>query len=99
MNTKADKQQRSVGRLMALILLSAAVHTLFGQTPPERLLLKDYRPKSIYRIPTTEIRKARYPVIDIHSHPYAMTPEEISQWVENMNEVGIEKTIILSRET
>ncbi|MDZ7261561.1 MAG: amidohydrolase [candidate division KSB1 bacterium] len=67
------------------------------QTPPEKLLLKDYRPKSIYKVPTTYIQKAKYPVIDIHSHPYAKTSEEIAQWVKNMDEVGIEKTIILTQ--
>lgn len=63
---------------------------------PETLLLKDYRPKSIYKIPVTEIAKAKYPVIDMHSHPYAKTPVEIAEWVRTMDEVGVEKTIILT---
>lgn len=66
---------------------------------PETLLLKDYRPISIYKIPVTEIAKARFPVIDMHSHPYAKTAPEIDQWVRNMDEVGIEKTIILTMAT
>ena len=63
---------------------------------PEQILLKDYRPKSIYKIPITEVDKARYPVIDMHSHPYAKTPEQIAEWVRTMDEVGIQKTVILS---
>jgi len=39
---------------------------------------------------------AKYPVIDFHSHPYPETLEEIAQWVKNMDEVGIEKSIILT---
>jgi predicted TIM-barrel fold metal-dependent hydrolase len=66
---------------------------------PERILLKDYRPKSIYKIPVTEVAKAKFPIIDMHSHPYAKTPEEIAQWVRTMDEVGIEKTIILTMAT
>lgn len=66
---------------------------------PERILLKDYRPKSIYKIPVTEIAKAKFPIIDMHSHPYAKTPEEIAQWVRTMDEVGVEKTIILTMAT
>ena len=50
---------------------------------PETLLLKDYRPKSIYKIPVTEIAKAKFPVIDMHSHPYAKTAAEIDDWVRN----------------
>lgn len=67
-------------------------------TPPEQLLLKDYRPKSIYMIPETEIKRAAFPVIDMHSHPYAESPEIIGQWIRTMDMTGIEKTIILSKE-
>ena len=66
---------------------------------PETLLLKDYRPQSIYKIPITQIPRAKYPVIDMHSHPYAKTAQEIDQWVRTMNEVGVEKTIILTKAT
>jgi len=66
---------------------------------PETILLKDYRPKSIYKIPVTDIPKAKFPVIDIHSHPYAKTAREIEEWVRNMDEVGVEKTIILTMAT
>jgi predicted TIM-barrel fold metal-dependent hydrolase len=66
---------------------------------PETILLKDYRPKSIYKIPVTEIPKAKFPVIDMHSHPYAKTAREIEEWVRNMDEVGVEKTTILTMAT
>jgi len=54
---------------------------------------QDYRPKSIYKIPVTEVAKAKYPIIDMHSHPYAKTPEQIAEWVDNMDQVGVEKTV------
>jgi len=66
---------------------------------PERILLKDYRPKSLYKIPVTEVAKAKFPIIDMHSHPYAKTPEQIAEWVGNMDEVGVEKTVILTMAT
>jgi predicted TIM-barrel fold metal-dependent hydrolase len=66
---------------------------------PERILLKDYRPKSLYKIPVTEIAKAKFPIIDMHSHPYAKTAKEIDAWVGTMDEVGVEKTIILTMAT
>ena len=34
---------------------------------PEQILLKDYRPKSIYKIPVTEVAKARYPIAGLNS--------------------------------
>ncbi len=69
------------------------------QASPEKILLKDYKPQSIYKIPITEVPQAKFPIIDMHSHPYAKTPEEIAEWVRNMDEVGIEKTIILTGAT
>ncbi|HEY6339239.1 MAG TPA: amidohydrolase family protein [Candidatus Sulfotelmatobacter sp.] len=66
---------------------------------PERILLKDYRPKSLFKVPVTEVAKAKFPVIDMHSHPFAKTAEQIAEWVRNMEEVGIEKTIILTMAT
>jgi uncharacterized protein len=67
-----------------------------SEESPEQILLKDYRPKSIYKIPVTEVAKARFPIIDMHSHPYAKTPEQIAEWVGNMDEVGVQRTIILT---
>jgi predicted TIM-barrel fold metal-dependent hydrolase len=72
------------------------VRPAFTQTPPEKLLLKNYKPKSIYKIPRTPIEKSKYPAIDAHSHPYAEDAEQIARWVKTMEEVGIEKTLILS---
>jgi uncharacterized protein len=66
---------------------------------PETILLKDYRPESIYKIPVTKIAKAKFPIIDMHSHPYAKTAPAIEEWVKNMDEVGIEKTLILTMTT
>ncbi len=66
---------------------------------PNHILLKDYRPQSIYKIPVTHIAKAKYPVIDMHSHPYAKTEREITDWLKNMDAAGIEKTMILTMAT
>jgi predicted TIM-barrel fold metal-dependent hydrolase len=79
-----------------LLGLSAAVQ---AQISPETLLLKDYRPRPIHKIPVTEVPKARYPVIDMHAHPYARTPEEVEEWVKAMDETGIAKTIVLTGAT
>ncbi len=75
------------------------VSTAKKAASPETLLLKDYRPQSIYKIPVTEIAKAKFPIIDMHSHPYAKTAAEIDGWVRNMDEVGVEKTMILTMST
>lgn len=74
---------------------SLSVSQIMGQTA-DNLLLRNYRPVSLYKIPVTKTDRAAFPVIDMHSHDYAKTDKDIAQWVKNMDECGIEKTIILT---
>jgi predicted TIM-barrel fold metal-dependent hydrolase len=67
-----------------------------SNTPADTLLLKDYRPVSLFKVPVTEIAKAKFPIIDMHSHPYAKTAAEIDTWIKNMDAVNVEKTMILT---
>lgn len=40
-----------------------------GRDPgPEELLLKDFQPVSMLRVPESRVEKARFPLIDIHGH-------------------------------
>jgi predicted TIM-barrel fold metal-dependent hydrolase len=90
--------QKFLTRTLVIILfvLSIYSHSLVAQSNPENLLLKNFRPKSIYNIPVTTITKAKFPIIDIHSHPYANTQDDLDLWVRNMDETGITKTILLT---
>ena len=74
-------------------------YTFCSAQDPTQLKLKDFRPQSIFRIPVTNIKKAKFPVIDMHSHVYAHTDEELAMWVKTMDQAGIEKTIILTGAT
>jgi uncharacterized protein len=64
-----------------------------------QLLLKNFRPVSVYAIPVTIPAKAKFPVIDMHSHAYATNAQELANWVKTMDELGITKTIILTGTT
>lgn len=66
---------------------------------PEELLLKDYRPVSIYNTPSHQIDKAKYPAIDLHSHSYAETAEEVDTWVKVMDSVGLDKAVVMTYQT
>jgi uncharacterized protein len=87
----------------AILIHVAALIVLSGMCcqaqNPNDLLLKNYRPISIYKIPVTKIEKARYPAIDVHSHPYPVTGDELARWVKNMDAKGIQKTIVLTMAT
>ena len=82
-----------------VVLVLSLCWAAHGQTSPDDLLLKDYKPRSIFNIPATRVVKARYPIIDVHSHDYAPTDADVDRWVQTMDEVGLEKTIILSGST
>jgi predicted TIM-barrel fold metal-dependent hydrolase len=88
----AQEKKSSAGREGAVRATAAAR----SAASPNGILLKDYRPRSIYKVPVTRVDKAKFPVIDMHSHPYAKTAAEIEQWVRTMDEVGVEKTVILT---
>jgi predicted TIM-barrel fold metal-dependent hydrolase len=61
------------------------------------LLLKNYRPVSLFKVPVTNVNRAAFPVIDAHSHDYAKNDRELEQWIKNMDACGIEKTIVLTQ--
>lgn len=62
----------------------------------DTLLLKDYRPQSIFKTPQTEVLKAKYQAIDMHMH----APRQgdlgtaAAELLKNMDACGIEKTIL-----
>ena len=62
---------------------------------PDRLLLKDWRPRSIYKIPVTEVEKARYPVIDVHNHG-VKSADETREIVKAMDAAGVERAVIFA---
>jgi predicted TIM-barrel fold metal-dependent hydrolase len=70
----------------------------FSQNVDE-LKLKDFHPVSIYKTPQVKIEKAKYPVIDFHSHDYAKSNAGVDEWVKTMDETGIAKTMILTYST
>jgi predicted TIM-barrel fold metal-dependent hydrolase len=58
--------------------------------------LRDYNPVPIYNIPVTIVQKARYPVIDMHTHA-CRNEEDVARCVRVMDECGVEKAIVFAR--
>jgi predicted TIM-barrel fold metal-dependent hydrolase len=65
----------------------------------DSVLLKDYAPSSSLVVPETHLAKSRFPVIDVHTHVYAKTPDEVAEWVRTMDDVGIELSVTLTDAT
>jgi predicted TIM-barrel fold metal-dependent hydrolase len=86
-------------RALAALLSWGIVYPANGQASPETLLLKDFRPQSVYRIPQTVVEKAKYPAIDMHAHVYAKTPEQVAEWIRQMDQAGVQKAIVMTGAT
>jgi len=85
------------GILSAILLLSCSAQK-DKEVTPGNMLLKDFKPVSSFNIPVTEIEKAKFPVIDMHTHGrYAKDREGVEFWVKVMDETGIEKAIVLTQ--
>jgi hypothetical protein len=67
-----------------------------AQVLPDQLLLKDYRPKSVYKIPVSDIKKAKYPIVDTHHHSRVKTPQDVEAQIKVMDAVGVETTVAFS---
>ena len=63
------------------------------QAPPDTpLALKDFQPKSMLRVPEHKVARAKFPVIDIHTHlsrsdgtRFLATPQELLQVMDRKN--------------
>jgi predicted TIM-barrel fold metal-dependent hydrolase len=84
--------------IVLLLVMFCTIEALFAQEKPspETLLLKNFRPKSVYNVPQTKIDKAKYPVIDMHTHDYARNPEQVAEWIRAMDAAGVEKAIVMT---
>ncbi|MFT4153707.1 amidohydrolase family protein [Parafilimonas sp.] len=84
-----------MNKLLTAFALLISINVSLAQTRADSLLLINYRPVSIYKTPMANIKKAAFPVIDMHSHDYAGTPEDVDDWVKRMDKFNIEKTMVL----
>ncbi len=94
----------------ALAVFSFSQFETHAQTPPRRqqaeydgpmnkVLLKDYDPHSNLVVPEHHPPKAKFPVIDVHVHPSARTPEEVAEMVKVMDQVGVDVVVLLTGAT
>jgi predicted TIM-barrel fold metal-dependent hydrolase len=67
---------------------NAAIDTLL----PDQVMLKDYRPRSVYKIHVSDIRKAKFPVIDCHHHA-SRTAEQVDAEIKTMDAAGLEASV------
>lgn len=82
-----------------VVFLQAQQRQMRAPGLQDKLLLKDYRPQSIFNLPATPATKAKYPAIDMHMHAPRSDgnlESAAAELLKNMDECGIEKTILFS---
>ena len=70
--------------------------------PMDSILLKDYEPESSLVVPRTEISRAKFPVIDVHTHTsqaQIKTKEDVTAWVRVMDRENIEMSVVFTGAT
>ena len=61
----------------------------------QELRLKDYEPRSVFRIPRTDVRRAKFPVVDMHSHDYAADDAGVAAWVRTLDSCNIRYSSVM----
>src|SRR5215470_16646040 len=98
-------------RRMVALLLPIAVVLGFGllfpahapalaqeQAPNSQksLTIEEYDPKSTLVVPEHKLQRAKFPFIDIHSHHWNPTPEEVDRLVKEMDTINLQVMVNLS---
>lgn len=81
--------------ISAFALIAVACAPKQVQTSgPESLLLKDYDPVSVFKLPEHHPSQAKFSAIDMHSHPFEQDEAGIKEWVKTLERNNVEKVII-----
>ncbi|WP_437202377.1 amidohydrolase family protein [Planctomicrobium sp. SH664] len=82
------------------ICLMAGNSSLPGAEPapperPRRIYLDEFRPTSVLKTPEHILTRAKYPCVNVHTHPATLTPQEIDEMVKVMDEANIAVSVSL----
>ncbi|MBR1807858.1 MAG: amidohydrolase family protein [Paludibacteraceae bacterium] len=89
------KQYLLIIAVAALAFTACCSKTENTDNPADKVLLSDFRPVNVNNIPANKVEKAKYPVIDMHSHDYAENDEQIKEWIQVMDAVGVQHTAVM----
>lgn len=95
-----EKNSTSIIRKWLQFSLTSAITAIFisGIVSAQNvrdLKLRNYRPRSIYKIPVTIVEKSKYPSIDIHTHA-CRNEQDVAACVKAMDDCGVEKAVVFA---
>src|SRR5690349_8575457 len=89
---------RRSANIIFIMLLGGLGGSLYAQTPPldgrdgRQLLLENFRPQATLKVPQSNLKGAKFPAIDVHSHfkvRLKHSPEQLDAFVQVMDRQGI----------
>ena len=85
-------------QVCALVLMTLAAGTSPRPTAAggQDLSIREYKPKSTLVVPAHPVPRAKYPVIDVHSHHWQLTPDGYAQVVRDMDALNLRVLVNLS---
>src|SRR5256885_7642696 len=87
-----------IASLAALIVWPRAAMTHQDQSPRRQPTptIDEYQPKSTLVTKEHKLERAKFPFIDIHSHHWNPTPEEVDRLVKEMDSINLRVMVNLS---
>lgn len=64
--------------------------------PAQDLTFEEYNPKSTLVVPSNEVKKAKFPFIDVHGHQYRMPNQDLGPVIEAMDTLNMAIMVNLS---
>jgi predicted TIM-barrel fold metal-dependent hydrolase len=80
----------------ALLVVTALVALTVVSLPAQDLGIRQYKPKSTLVVPGHPVPRAKYPVIDIHSHHFDLTPDRWAEIIREMDALNLRILVNLS---
>ena len=85
------------GMVCATCLAALASATADEPAPPRgrRIYLDEFRPTSELKVPEHPLKRAKFPCVNVHTHPFQLTDAELDEMVQVMDEANIAVSVSL----
>ncbi len=81
---------------LKIFLVSLVVSFCVQNQNAQEMEFEEYDPTSTLVVPTTEITKAKFPFVDIHSHQFRMATQDLSGLIKDMDQMNMAVMVNLS---
>ncbi len=96
---RAAPNHRILPLFLAVLTIALTVTAQEPQDEPivsDSISFEQYNPPSTLAVPSTEVRRARYPFVDVHNHQWQMPTDDLSETVAEMDALNMAVMVNLS---